>query len=487
MPPESQQQIACYLRISEDRDLEALGIERQRNACHDLAARHGLSVTDEYVDNNVSAYTGKARDAFTRLLSAMSAGRVAVVLAYAPDRIARNLGDYAAFTDTARVAGVRVILVNGGEVAVGDPTSTLSSGVQALVSSWESGIKSVRVKAAAEQRALAGAPPNGPRKYGYTLDHMTIVEHEAEQIRTAVQAVLSGQSLRSQVMRINALGEEFWTPERKGRNGVVERRPWQSTAMRRLLARPGLAGIVTYLGTEHRDVVAQWPSILTVAEHDELIVMLASRTSAPNGGPGRPAAHLLTGIAKCGVEGCDGTMGTTRATRPGGRALQYRCRYAGDRQPRTRTSHVSRLVSKADNRVTAAVVARLGEGDIQSKIAEQSGEDTAGLVAERERARQSMNEVAEAVAAGAFTPGQAATMNKGFMSRLDDLDEKIAAADRTGVLQLVAEITDPVAWWEGADLETRRAVVSALVEVTIMPTGRGPSSSDDDIVLDWLV
>lgn len=485
------QQTAFYLRISEDRDLTELGVDRQRTACRALAARHGLDpdTVTEYVDDNRSAWSGKARPSFDRLLADLAAGRIGAVLAYAPDRLARNLGDYAAFTDAARRSGARVILVNGGEVGL-DPTSTLSSGVQALVSSWESGIKSVRVKAAAEQRALRGLPPGGPRKFGYSLDHMSLVEPEAEAIREAAHAVLDGASLRSQVKRVNA-DPELWTPSRKGRtSGVTERRPWQTTAFRTLLTRPALAGIVVYRGTEHRDVAAQWPTILTVAEHDDLTVLFAGRATGPNDGAGRPAKHLLSGIAHCGAEGCDGTLGTTTQNRPGGKVLLYRCRYAGERQAAQKTPHVARVASKVDDEVVAAVLARLSRGDLQQAIADRSGEDTAGLLREREAVRDRMREVADAVVAGAFTPAQAATMNRGFMDRLAELDEKVAEADQTGVLKLVGDLgtgVDPASWWQSADIETRRALVDALVVVTVLPTRRGTRFNPEDIDIQFRV
>ena len=482
-------QTALYLRLSEASDANELGIDRQRLACRALAARHGLDDLTEYVDDGRSAWTGAARPAFERLLADLAAGRLSAVLAFAPDRIARNIGDYAAFTDAARLAGARVILVNGGEVGL-DPTSTLSSGVQALVSSWESGIKSVRVKAAAEQRALAGLPPGGPRKYGYTTDHMSLVEVEANAIADAAHAVLDGASLRSQVKRVNA-DRELWTPARKGRtSGVVERRPWQTTAFRTLLTRPALAGIVVYRGTEYRDVVAQWPTILTTAEHDDLTVMFAGRATGPNDGPGAPAKHLGSGLYRCGAPGCDGTLGTTTQNRPGGRVLLYRCRYAGERQAAQKTPHVARVAARVDDEVIAAVLARLSRGDLQQAIAERAGEDSTALLREREAVRTRMREVADAVVAGAFTPAQAATINRGFMDRLTELDAKVAETDTTGVLKLVGEVgtgVDAADFWQSADLVTRRALVDALVEVTVLPTRRGTRFVADDVDIRYKV
>ncbi|VXC31982.1 hypothetical protein ARTHRO9AX_270001 [Arthrobacter sp. 9AX] len=52
---------AIYARISSDQSGEALGVTRQLEDCRKLAADHGWTIGDEYVDNDISAYKGKPR------------------------------------------------------------------------------------------------------------------------------------------------------------------------------------------------------------------------------------------------------------------------------------------------------------------------------------------------------------------------------------------------------------------------------------------
>jgi DNA invertase Pin-like site-specific DNA recombinase len=45
-----------------------LGVQRQVADCRKLASERGWVVAEEYVDNDVSAYSGKARSAYRRML-----------------------------------------------------------------------------------------------------------------------------------------------------------------------------------------------------------------------------------------------------------------------------------------------------------------------------------------------------------------------------------------------------------------------------------
>ena len=61
MPPQRKRQAVIYCRISQDRDLDAIGVDRQEKLCRALAARERLDVAEVFKDNNVSGYSGKHR------------------------------------------------------------------------------------------------------------------------------------------------------------------------------------------------------------------------------------------------------------------------------------------------------------------------------------------------------------------------------------------------------------------------------------------
>ena len=56
-----------YARISSDREGEGLGVARQLEDCRRLAEARGWTVVERYVDQDVSAYTGKLRPEYGRL------------------------------------------------------------------------------------------------------------------------------------------------------------------------------------------------------------------------------------------------------------------------------------------------------------------------------------------------------------------------------------------------------------------------------------
>jgi DNA invertase Pin-like site-specific DNA recombinase len=72
-------QAAVYLRISEDRSGEGLGVARQRKDCLKLCSEKGWEPV-EYVDNDVSASNGKSRPAYKRMLAGIENGAVGAVV-----------------------------------------------------------------------------------------------------------------------------------------------------------------------------------------------------------------------------------------------------------------------------------------------------------------------------------------------------------------------------------------------------------------------
>jgi DNA invertase Pin-like site-specific DNA recombinase len=81
---------AIYARISSDQDGTGLGVARQVKECRALAESRGWTVVEEFVDNDISAYSGKTRPQYQRMLTAMRDGRVTAVIVYHLDRLTRR-------------------------------------------------------------------------------------------------------------------------------------------------------------------------------------------------------------------------------------------------------------------------------------------------------------------------------------------------------------------------------------------------------------
>jgi site-specific DNA recombinase len=64
-----------YARISSDRESDGLAIGRQVEDCERLAEERGWRVIERYVDHDISAYKGRVRPVYQRLLSDLRASK----------------------------------------------------------------------------------------------------------------------------------------------------------------------------------------------------------------------------------------------------------------------------------------------------------------------------------------------------------------------------------------------------------------------------
>ena len=94
-----------YARISSDRDRDHLGVTRQIEDCERLIARKGGRVAERYVDDDVSAYSGKVRPAYRRMLDDLRGGFLDAVVVWDADRLHRQPKELEEFFDVCKDAG----------------------------------------------------------------------------------------------------------------------------------------------------------------------------------------------------------------------------------------------------------------------------------------------------------------------------------------------------------------------------------------------
>ena len=90
--PPRRPRAVVYCRISDDREGERLGVERQRQDCLARAQREGWEVVDVFTDNDVGASTRsrKPRPAYRQVIKAAENGEVDVILSYSNSRLTRR-------------------------------------------------------------------------------------------------------------------------------------------------------------------------------------------------------------------------------------------------------------------------------------------------------------------------------------------------------------------------------------------------------------
>ncbi|WP_411969391.1 recombinase family protein [Geodermatophilus sp. YIM 151500] len=253
---------AIYARISSDQAGEGLGVRRQVEDCRRLAADLRWEVREEYVDNDLSAYSGKPRPEYLRMLADLTSGTRDGVLVYHLDRLTRRpreLEDFLEVLDAARVRHVKFV---AGDADLGSGDGLLVARIMGAVAAQESAAKSRRVKRKMLQNAELGLPHGRSRRpFGFEDDATTHRPAEAAIIRDLAERFVAGESLRSLCTDLDDRGIRS-----------VKDVPWQTHSLRQVLANPRIAGLRSHNG--------------------QIVGQAAWEGHVPRGGVARPRAAL---------------------------------------------------------------------------------------------------------------------------------------------------------------------------------------------------
>ena len=307
---------AIYLRISDDKSGDELGVNRQREDAEQLCAARGW-IPVPYPDNDLSAKVADKRPAFRKMLADVGTGEIGAVVAWSLDRLARNPRDRLALVEACQKRGVVIALVQGSDM---DPTTAsgrMVIGVLGEVAQMEIELKGERQKRAARQRAEAGKAWTPTRWFGYTKPlpdgtGIEIVESEAELLRGAYAAILSGRSMLGITKELNDRGSTTTKGNR-----------WLPKVLRDTLLNARNTGIRVYLSEEVGR--GSWPPIVDEDVYRGVVAILKdpARIRRPVNGYGRH--YLLSGLVHCGK--CDHTMTGTIARNTNSPRANYICRH----------------------------------------------------------------------------------------------------------------------------------------------------------------
>jgi len=457
-----------YARISSDDSHEGLGVARQIADCEAEAARRGWTIVDRYTDNDVSATRSKRRPQYERMLADAAAGRITGLIVWDVDRLTRTPRELEDVIDLADRAGLALASV-GGDIDLSTPQGRMTARIKGTVARHETEQMSRRIRRSFDERAAAGKA-HGFVAYGYRrVDGAELLEPgQARVIRRTAKRLLAGETMRSVVADLNTAGE----PSPRGI-------PWSSTALRQVMLRERNAGL-----RRHRGQVigaGDWPAIITEDVYARLVAMISDPGRRSNKGATR--RHLLTGIARCGRPGCDGTMivnvGRVQTSADGRQKRQppaYVCREC---------TRVRRKQSDVDEVVERVVIARLSQPDALAALA-------TGDPAEAERAREAiaalqarLEVAADGYAEGTITGPQL----KRITAKLTpQIETERAVVNASAGMPGVAAMAGPNAEkrWRAAPLDVKRAVIETLCSVTILPIGPGRRPFDpSSIVITW--
>lgn len=437
-----------YCRISQDRGGEGAGVQRQRADCQALADELGWTVVDVFTDNDVSAYSGKQRPEYARMLERLSTGTLGGLLAWHTDRLYRSLPDLADLVRVCDENSVDIRTVKAGRIDLSTPSGRLNASMFASIARYEVERSAERIKAAKDQQALDGKFRGGPRPFGYEADGVTLRETEADALREAADQLLRGVTLM-------AITRQWKDRGLKTARGVET---WTVTALRKVLVRARNAGLVEKDGV----IVgpAQWPAIFDV---DTLHAVRAVVTD-----PSRRTsvsyerAHQGAGIYRCGK--CGGPMKVyTMGASSGRRYKSYRC---VDRP------HLSARKEPLDDFVRDVVIERLSRADAAIPVVDD-GPDVGALQVQRDGLQARKDELAGLFADGQIDGSQLRRGSADLQTSLGRLDAQLAAARESSPIAGLLGAGDIAGVWEELTPDARGKVIDHLMTVTVLPVGSG--------------
>jgi site-specific DNA recombinase len=457
------QRAAVYARISSDPEGDRLGVTRQRDDCEALAARKGWPVAEVYIDDDRSAYSGKPRPEYRRLLADIRDRSVDALIVYNLDRLHRQPRELEAFLDLADAVGLTNLATVEGDINLGSHDGRFHARILGAVARKSSDDASRRIKRKFEERAAAGLPsPGGTRPFGYRPDRVTVDPAEAVYVREAVGKVLAGETIRSIAADWNARGVRTST-------GKL----WSVETLRRMLNAPRLSAQVERLG----EVVGpgNWEPIITPDETARLRAILDERARTRT----KPVRrYLLTGLLRCGL--CDAPL-IARPQSGGGR------RYVCAKGPGH--SGCGRMAINADGIETfiaEAVFAHLDTPAVAAALAAAASADAA-TAAEHDALRQDreqLDELARAYGDRKVTFSEWLAARAPIEARIDAAQRKVSRMSRSAAIDRYVGNGDALrATWTALPLDRQRSIVSAVLDRAVIRSAvPGRTSFDADRV-----
>lgn len=455
---------AIYARISSDPSGQALGVQRQIEDCRARAAERGITVAEEYVDNDVSAFSGKARPEYQRMLADIRDGLRDAVIVYNLDRLTRRPIELEEFHETCTAAGLRDVITVTADLDMGNDDGLFAARIMAAFAAKESSRKSVRVKRKIRQNAEMGLPHGGGnRPFGYEADRLTVREAEADVIREMVDRFLAGESARSLAADLEARK----VPTSTGSS-------WRSTTVRNLLMRPRIAGLREHDGVMY---AAVWPGIISHEQFERVQHTLAQRAQTRRRAPRR---YLLSGLLRCG------RCGKKLYSSPREGRRRYVCISGPDHGG---CGRLTVEATRVEEWLTAAVLFRLDTPDMEAVLTNQQVKDEryGELAVEHERLTNRMSELAAMFAAGEVSRLEWKSARDPLEASLIAIDQQLARmAGNSTLAQVVGHGRALRDSWEGLNLERQQAIVKAVLDyATIRPAESRGHFHPDRVVPTW--
>jgi site-specific DNA recombinase len=444
--------VVVYARISQDRQKDGAGVERQVADCRALAERLGLGVLETIRDNDRSAYRiDKPRPGWDRVIMLAEAGEIDGVVVWHTDRLYRHPMQLEQLAVAIEHSGLTIHTCTAGEVDLNTPSGRMAARMFGAAARQEVEHKAERQARKHTAIAEAGAWQGGRRPLGYMADGVTVNEAEAPALREAARMIMAGESLAAATRHVS----RAWGRDVKGR------------VVRDVLTAPRIAGLRMHWPVADRQryakrggdkkvtlTQAKWPGLITYEEWTTVKAILLDPRRRSGGG--RPTKSLLGGLLCCSA--CGRGLGYSTSS--------YKCMRSvgGCGRVSVSTASVERLVLEE-------VEAVLSETHLDFT---PPPTDSATTTA-RARLQATYDDLLPLWREGVITSAELARERAELKARLSTLDEVEDASLRKAAT--ARSVATSVEAWQQASQTARRQTIQLLTErIEVKPATKGKAS-----------
>lgn len=453
---------AIYCRISDDRESEGHGVERQRQDCLARAQREGWTVVETYTDNDIgaSALSRKPRPAYRAMLDAAERGELDVICAYSNSRLTRRPMELEDLITLHRDTGVLLRTIVSGDDDLSTADGQMVARIKGAVDAAEAGRISERTKRGLKQRRDNGQRIGGRAPYGYVNEEgktgrLTIHAERAAVVREVAARLLAGETVYGVLSDLNGRGI---------RTGPSQRTPdgatWTPRTLKRVVMNPAVTGALALPDGTLTDVA---DPIISRADWERLCEILYQPSRRSPDWTNR-RKYVLSGLMRCGL--CGHVLsGSTRSAYGTGEKIQtFQCATGNGGCGKLRIDY-----APVEEWVLSLVFARLDVPAVADALTTDTdtGEADALRVAIGD-AERGLTRVDDAFADGLLDKTRYAAQVARFTSEIDGARTRLAALATDAVPAVDA--ANLRAEWPGYDLPRQRQIIGAvLASVTIEP------------------
>jgi site-specific DNA recombinase len=505
-----------YLRISDDREGQELGVARQQEDCLGLSDRLHRTVYKIYKDNDISASTRsrQTRPEYQQLLVDARSGLIDTIIAYTSSRLTRKPRENEDLLELAEQHGIQFFYVASPSFDLNTANGRLVARMLAANDAGQAETTAELIARKKLEKATKGEYMGGARAYGFegpVKDEQTgvllnkgriniaVIPEEKTVWLEGVDRIIAGAREIELIRDFNAQGKlsSTGTPWQTGnlKHVLLNRRFVEFDATSHpadcpCLSNPEGNGTLTHKGIEHRAV---WPAFATQETHAQLSTAFEQNSQPWAHGLLAGRKYLLSGLAVCG--NCGTPMyGQRRNLNKGDKQRRYRCRGQDNHGQSWGCGKVYRDQAALDDFVIQAVFARFDSPEAARILAPKEDQEHAGALGQQLAAhRAHRNQLVAEYGRGEHKKADYKIMLAAADESIEKTQAELAKLHAAKVAGSIPALGLLQEVWDASSLEWQRNVIRLVVErVVVKPRTPGARLKDgrlfnpNDIEIQWV-